>query len=74
MTRAIKLSEKQVEWLRDPRPYFSLYTDRTAMALIRKGAIEVTEQDYSGSGRAGYKITDAGTTALNAEERDNAVD
>ena len=57
------LSPKQIEWLRDTRPYFSLYRDRTAAALIR-GFIEVTEQDFTGSGRVGYKITATGYTAL----------
>ena len=58
------LSPKQIEWLRDTRPYFSLYRDRTAAALIRRGFIEVTEQDFTGSGRVGYKITATGQAAL----------
>jgi hypothetical protein len=62
--KPVRLSGKQVEWLEDTRPYFNLYRDRTAAALIRKGVIKVTEQDYSGSGRAGYEITPIGREAL----------
>lgn len=59
-----RLSEAQVRWLSDPRPYFNHYRDRTGRALIAKGVIVVTEQDFSGSGKVGYDVTPVGRAAL----------
>lgn len=56
-----RLTEAQRAWLKDPRPYFHQYKDRTAAALIRKGFIEITEQ---WGPKAGYRITPAGRAAL----------
>lgn len=59
----LRLTEAQVRWLNDPRPYFRRFKDRTGEALIDKGAIVVTESG-GGSFRAAYEITPAGRAAL----------
>lgn len=64
MADRVKLTEAQKRWLDDPRPYFNQYRDRTARALIDKGIIKITEQDFSGSGKCGYEITLAGRALL----------
>lgn len=59
----LRLTEPQMRWLNDPRPYFQRHRDRTGIALINKGAIVVTEYDY-GSDKCGYELTDAGRAAI----------
>lgn len=59
----IRLTEPQVRWLNDPRPYSHPWRDRTFRALIDKGAVVVVEQDYS-TGKAGYRMTPAGEAAF----------
>lgn len=59
----MKLSDAQIRWLDDPRPYFNIHTSRTGRALVRHGIIKITEENYS-NGKCGYEITDAGRTAL----------
>jgi hypothetical protein len=61
--KSIRLTEPQVRWLNDPRPYSDPWRDRTFRALIEKGAVVVTERDFS-SGKAGYCLTDAGAAAF----------
>jgi hypothetical protein len=64
--KKITLSDAQVRWLDDPRPYSHPYNDRTFRALIAKGAVVIDEANYDrwGTGRAGYIVTDAGREAL----------
>lgn len=58
------MSEAQVRWLNDPRPYSHPWSDRTFRALIDKGAVvEGDDKDWH-TGRCGYVVTDAGRAAL----------
>lgn len=65
----MKLTEAQVNWLNDPRPYSNPYRDRTFRALIDKGAVKTSDHDFSGSGKCGYIITPEGQAALDANNR-----
>lgn len=62
----VRLTEAQVRWLHDPRPYSHPRHDRTFRALLKKGAVVIDEENHDrhGTGKAGYKLTDAGRAAL----------
>lgn len=66
LVATIVLSDAQVRWLNDPRPYSHPRNDKTFRALIRKGAVIVNEaeHDVHGTGKAGYIVTPAGCEAL----------
>lgn len=68
----VTLTEAQVRWLNDPRPYSHPYNDKTFRALIKKGAVVIDEanHDRHGTGKAGYKLTDAGRRALKTANAD----
>lgn len=60
----MRLTEAQVRWLNDPRPYSHPWQDRTFRALIDKGAVVKSDDRDWSTGRCGYVVTEAGRKAL----------
>lgn len=64
----MRLSQAQLAWLADPRPYSHPDRDRTFRALIKRGVVKIDEENWDkyNTGKAAYIITDLGKSLIQA--------